>query len=66
MEALDDLVDRGVEVEVVLFDVVDQRDGRMMMVEGPIELAGFGHEDPGPVAGRRVLGTVGQSIRADP
>ena len=65
MEALDDLVDRLVEVEVVFFHVVDQRHRRAVVMEGPIELAGLGHEDSRSITGVGRIRMVREAVGAD-
>ncbi len=61
-ERLHDLVQIGVGVEVVLLDVVDQRDGRMVVQEGSPVLAGLRDQQPGS-PGKRAMG---HPIGADP
>ncbi len=54
-EGLHDLVQTRIGVEVVLLDVVDQGEGRMVVQEGSPVLAGLRHEEPRP-SGERAMG----------
>ena len=46
-KTLDDLVDRSIKVQMILFDVVDQCHRGPVSMERVIEFAGLGHEDSG-------------------
>ena len=43
---LDNVLQRAVHVQVILLDVIDQSHDRTVVVEGAIELARLGHEEP--------------------
>ncbi len=67
-ERFDDRIEVVVDVQVIFFDVVDQRDDRAVVVERTIELTRLGDEDPrtaGIGAGARDGGSAGSTTPAD-
>ncbi len=57
-ERLDDRIQRTVHIEVVFFDVVDQRDSGAMVVKRTIELTGFTDQDARPACHRAIAGDM--------
>ena len=57
-ECFDDRIQRTVHIEVVFFDVVDQRDGGAMVVKRPVELTGFANQDARPARHGAIAGDM--------
>jgi hypothetical protein len=64
VERLHDVLERAVDLEVVLLDVVDEPDGRPVVVEAAVELARLGHQDAGLAALRAARDAVGAGAAA--